>query len=522
MPLFRRVSSQPVDQDGQARRERGGGKSNAGQEITPEIALTVSAVLAAFTILSEDISSLPMILYERQGRNKNRAYDNPYYQLMHDRPNPEHSSMIFRELQMGHLLAWGNSYSQIMTNSAGDVTELWPLRPDRMTVSRVKGERVYLYSSTSGKQRVFFQDEILHIPAFSFDGLQGYSRITLARNAIGLSIAAEKYGSKLFVNDARPSVALKHPGTLSDKAIEHLKNTWVSEEGIDEKRRGTAILEEGLDIVTIGIPPEDAQFLETRRFQVSEVARIFRVPPHMIGDVSGSTSWGSGIESQEQGYINHTLRPWMVRLEQGLNTQLLLAEEAKTLYFEHLVDALLRGDLQARYGAYVQSITNGIMSPNEVRERENMNPYAGGDEYYHPLNMGSNTTTPAKPAANAMAPLFRETIARVVKREMNDLRGAGRRFLAHGMDAAFQSWATRFYTVEHPDFIRRQFAPLLETQQRIYGESDGPQLDATFDFYLGNRLESLAGKTSSELEASVDQWLVTVPDELFTALECRV
>lgn len=522
--LFRRISTIPAEKNTYAQRNQSGGRSYAEELITPEIALTVSAVLAAFTILSEDTSSLPLILYERDGRNKNRAYDNPYYTLLHDRPNPEQSSMIFRELMMSHLLAWGNSYSQIITDQSGQAVELWPLRPDRMTVSRVDGQRIYTYQQSTGKPRIFFADEILHVPAFSFDGLVGYSRIALARNSIGLAIATEKYGSRLFKNDARPSVALKHPGQLSDTAYERLKDTWIGEEAVEEKRHGTAILEEGLDIVTIGIPPEDAQFLETQRWSAQQIARFFRVPPHMIGEVSGSTSWGSGIDSQEQGYVNHTLRPWLARIEQTLNTQLLLEDEQKTYFFEHLLDGLLRGDLTARYGAYVQALTNGIMSPNEVRDRENMNPYDGGDTYRYPLNMGQvGAPAPASapsPGQNALAPLFLETIARVVKREMNDLRGAVRRFLARGAPESFQAWAAQFYGLDHPEFIKRQFSPLLESQQRLYGMDDRALLDEIMQSYLSNRLQSLAGKTAAELETEIDGWLESVPAELCASLEC--
>ena len=195
-------------------------RSHSEETITPEISLTVSAVLAAFTILSEDLSSLPLLLYERRGRNKFRAYNSLYYRLMHDQPNPEHTSMIFREFVVGHLLGWGNFFGQPIFDRRGDVAEIWPLRPDRMTVKRFEGERIYLYQDSEGKQRVFLAEEILHIPAFGFDGLVGYSRIALARNAIGLAISVEKYGSKFFSNGAVSDYVYKHPGELSDDAFD--------------------------------------------------------------------------------------------------------------------------------------------------------------------------------------------------------------------------------------------------------------------------------------------------------------
>jgi HK97 family phage portal protein len=388
-----------------------GNETYTGGYVTPESALNVTAVLAAFTTLSEDISSLPLILYRRLKQGKERAMDNPLYTLFHDAFNPEHTSMIFREIQVGHLLGWGNSYSQMLWDRKGQVREIWPLRPDRMQVSRKNGKRVYLYTTVEGQKRAFTQDEIWHVPAFGFDGLQGYSRITLARNAIGLAQATEKYGSRFFANDARPSIALKYPGKLKTQAArDNILESWNEIYGGVENSHGTAILEEGLDIKEIGIPPEDAQFLETRKFQVSEIARIFRIPPHMIGDVTGSTSWGSGIEQQEIGYLTHTLRPWLVRLEQTGTQQVLLESERREYLLEHLVDAMLRGDSQARYATYVQAITNGIMSPNEAREKENMNPYPGGEKYYHPLNISSGSDKepdqPKKRSLQALADLI--------------------------------------------------------------------------------------------------------------------
>jgi HK97 family phage portal protein len=508
--LFERKPNQTaVEKNATARSQQASARSYAEQTVNPETALTVSAVLGAFTILAEDVSTLPLILYERKGNNQNRAYKNPYYELMHDQPNPEHSSMIFRELMVAHMLAWGNFFGQFVTDGAGTVQEIWPLRPDRMTVRRINGQRVYVYQTTGGDPRVFFQDEILHIPAFGFDGLIGYSRIALARNAIGLSIAAEKFGSKFFSNDARPGIALKHPGSLSDTAYDRLVESWDEKHKGVEKSHGVAILEEGMDIATLGIPPEDAQFLETRKFQVSEIARIFRVPPHMIGDVSGSTSWGSGIDSQEQGYVNHTLRPWTVRVEQNLNTQLLLADERKNLYFEHLLDGLLRGDLAARYTAYVQAVTNGLMSPNEVRSRENLNPYQGGDSYYHPLNLqrgNEPSNPPAKQSATALEPLFLDAARRVIKREANDLRGAARRFLAKGQVDEFQLWAAQFYKWDHPEFIKRQFEAVLDAQNRLFDRDERAGVDSYFEFYLNDRIEWLADASLERIEAEIEMW----------------
>lgn len=309
--------SRPVDRSGYGS-SRVREQSQSGEIITPEVSLTVPGVLAAFTILCEDISSLPLVLYERLPKEeRERATGNPYYSLLHDEPNPEMTSMIFRELMLGHLLAWGNFYAQIILDRRGNVAELWPLRPDRMTVLRTNGEKTYVYLTSEMKPQVFLRDEILHIPAFGFDGLVGYSRIALARNSIGLAMSAEKYGSKLFANDARPALAIKHPQSLDDDAFKALNESWDKEFKGAENAHKKIILEEGMDIKEIGFPPEDVQFIDTQKWTVAQIARVFRVPPHMIGDVDRSTSWGTGIDSQEQGYVNHTLRPWTVRIEQS-------------------------------------------------------------------------------------------------------------------------------------------------------------------------------------------------------------
>ena len=514
--MFARTGSAPelVEQNARPQRSPIRERSISNEVITPEGALSVTAVLASFTILSEDMASLPINLYRRlKGGGKSRAFDNPYYGLMHDAPNPEHPSMIFREIMMGHLLGWGNFYGQMIWDETGTVTEIWPLRPDRMEVSRKDGQRLYLYTDVSGSRHAFTQDDILHIPAFGFDGLIGYSRISLARNAIGLALATERYGSKFFANDARPGVVLKTAKSLKPAAVDNILKSWNQVYSGTDNSHKTAVLEEGLEIQEIGIPPEDAQFLQTREFQVGEIARIFRVPPHMIGDTNKATSWGTGIESQEQGYVNHTLRPWMVRIEQILNQQILLKDERQYLFFEHMVDGLLRGDIQVRYASYVQAINNGILSPNEVRAKENLNAYEGGDEYYHQLNTAAAAsaapvpvTDPAQQASRILKPLVLSAVERIIKREVNDVRGAARRFLARGQKEQFAAWAMEFYASDHPVFIARQFAPIFESQTAMSGEDDKAEIEAYTLTWLDEHLAELSELGIQDVEAKLDEW----------------
>lgn len=461
--------ARPVDRSGYGSSRWVSEKSQSEENVTPEISLTIPSVLAAFTILCEDISSLPLVLYERGAdEERSRAYTHSYYSLLHDAPNPEMTSMTFREIKIGHLLAWGNFYSQKILNQRGEIAELWPLRPDRMTVARMDGEKFYHYVSTDGQLYTFLQDEILHIPAFGFDGLVGYSRIALARNTIGLALSSEKFGSKFFANDARPGFILKHPGTLSDDAYTRLKESWDEEHKGAKNAHKKAILEEGMDIAEIGLPPSDAQFIETQKWTVTQVARVFRVPPHMIGDVEKTTSWGTGIDSQEQGYVNHTLRPWTVRAEQAFGQQLLLPEERKVYYWEHLFDALVRGDLTTRFSTYVQAITNGIMNPNEARRKENMSPYEGGELYTRQLNTGPAKQDPEgnPQGANTQArtrPLFMDAAQRILRRESGELRDANQRWSAKGKVERYTAWVEQFYKQDFPAFALATFQPLIET-----------------------------------------------------------
>lgn len=502
-------------------------RSYSEESITPELSLTVSAVLAAFTILSEDLSSLPLLLYARRGRNKYRAWDSTYYRLMHDQPNEEMTSMVFRELSVGHLLGWGNFYGQLIFDRRGDVAEIYPLRPDRMTVERKNGQKIYTYTASDGKPRVFFADELLHIPAFGFDGLIGYSRIALARNAIGLAISTEKFGSKLFSNSANPGVIFKHPGQLGDTAYNRLKESLEERKGTDNSHKDI-IIEEGMSIEKLSIPPDDAQFLETRKFQVSEIARIFRVPPHMIGDVERTTSWGSGIDSQEQGYVNHTLRPWARRIEECLGAQVLLKKDRDAYFYEHLMDGLLRGDIATRYEAYVKAITNGIMSPNEARSRENMNPYKDGDQFWRPLNMqpinapvsetipsNSQTTEPDANSANdgILIPLWKDALARAMKREKNDVGGAVKRLQKNSDLEAFCLWIENFYNRDHPAFLRKQLQPVMDAYVSLTGGDLEDVMTARIQSYTEARREMFLNANVEGIEDAlaraddVDEWL---------------
>lgn len=519
-------ATEQVEKTARPRRAESKGRSYSEENITPEIALTVPVVLSIISIMAQDLASIPLILYARRGRGKYRAYDNPYYRLIHDRPNPEMTSMNFRELIGGHLIGWGNFYAQQIIDRAGTVVELWPLRPDRMTVERFQGERIYKYQNSEGKPRIFLRDEIFHVPGFGFDGLIGYSRIHLARNAIGLSISAEKFDSKLFSNGLNPGLIYEHPGELSDDAYKNLKDSLDEKTGVEQSHL-PLILEEGMKIEKIGINPKDAQFLESRKFQMAEINRMLGpLPPHMFGDVTGSTSWGTGIDSQEQGYINHTLRPYGVRIEQNLDQQILPpAERDAGMFFEHLFDAFLRGDIATRFEAYVKGITNGFISRNEVRAKENMNPVKGGDVMLIPANMvevtGDTTTedaTATNPAnrrgAGAFEPLWRDAATRAVKRETNDLQGAVNRWLIKGQTEAFDDWVNKFYGQDHPAFMLKLFQPLLEAGQKMLGADWTADLESFIQQLLDTRQTHVKFMNADEISRDAEPYRAQTVEEI--------
>ena len=349
-------------------------------------AMQTTAVYACVRILAETIASLPLHTYRYTESGKQKARDHPLYNLLANAPNPEMTSFVFRETLMGHLLLWGNSYSQIIRDGRGKVIALYPLLPDKMTVNRSeKGEIYYLYNK-EGQEYILTKDEVLHIPGLGFDGLVGYSPIAMAKNAIGMAIATEEYGAKFFANGANPGGVLEHPGVV--KNPQRIRDSWNAVYQGTSNAHRIAVLEEGMKFQPIGIPPEQAQFLETRKFQTEEICRIFRIPPHLIGDLERATF--SNIEHQSISFVVHTIRPWLVRIEQSINKSLFSESEKKEYFVSFVVEGLLRGDYESRMRGYSIGIQNGFMSPNDVRSLENMNPIPdeeGGNTYMVNGNM---------------------------------------------------------------------------------------------------------------------------------------
>lgn len=364
------------------------GGSSSGKTVTERSAMQMTAVYSCVRILAEAVAGLPLHFYKVTDEGKIKATDHNLYRLLHDEPNPEMSSFVFRETLMTHLLLWGNAYAQIIRNGKGEIIALYPLMPNRMRVDRDEnGEIYYTYTRTTdeaptmeGTTVYLYKEDVLHIPGLGFDGLVGYSPIAMAKNAIGLAIATEEYGAKFFANGAAPSGVLEHPGTIKDPA--RVREAWQSQFGGSGNSGKVAVLEEGMKYTPISISPDQAQFLETRKFQINEIARIFRVPPHMVGDLEKSSF--SNIEQQSLEFVKYTLDPWVIRWEQSLSRSLLTNEEKKSYYFKFNLEGLLRGDYVSRTSGYATARQNGWMSANDIRELENMDRIPaeqGGDLY---------------------------------------------------------------------------------------------------------------------------------------------
>lgn len=461
----------------------GGAPSYAGPPVNEESAMRYSAVYACVRIISESIASLPLVLFRHTGRSKNKATAHPLYPILHNLANPLMTAFEWRELAMSHVALTGNHWSEIeYERGNGRITALWPLNPSKMEGHERRDDGIWWRYRQPDNQLTWFKPGSVHHIKGLGDGIMGISPIAqAARQATGLGLATEEFGARFFSNGARPGIVLKHPKFLSSDAMNKLKASWNADHGGLSQSHRVKILEEGMDIATIGVPPNEAQFLETRKFQVTEIARIYRVPPHMLADLDRATF--SNIEHQSLSFVMHTLMPWLVRHEQAIYRDLLLERERGSYFVKYQVGGLLRGDVTSRYQAYTTGITNGFLTRNEARELEDLNPIDGLDEPLLPLNMvEANNPPPPQPLpAPTRAPLrlvenradgtrrdrqaimnrtvrlFEDAASRVVTRETSAIRKAARNRLGKRDTESFQTWLESFYRqlrTWFPDYFR--------------------------------------------------------------------
>jgi|TARA_R100000084_G_scaffold109442_1_gene76898 HK97 family phage portal protein len=366
-----------------------GSQTASGIKVTPDKALHQPAVFACVRTISEDVASLPIKVYNKISDMSREGIDShPVNKIFNKRPNAEMTPFTFKEVLTGHVLLYGNGYAEIERDNSGNVIGLWILLPENMQLEVVNGEVVYHYNSKTAGTITFPSEKIFHLKGLGHDGLIGYSPIEYARETIGISAAMEKSGGAFFSNSSRPSGILSHPAKLSEGAAKRLRESWQGMYSGSGNTGRTAILEEGMKWEQLSIPHSDAQWLEARQYSLQDIARIYRMPPHMIGDLSNATF--SNIESQQISYMQSTLAPWMRRWEQEINRKLIGDNEQK-VYAEFLAEELLRGNTIERYDAYRMARESGWLSVNDIRKRENLNPIEGGDSYIQPLNFVDST-----------------------------------------------------------------------------------------------------------------------------------
>ncbi len=374
-------------------------EASSGAIVTADTAMRATAVHACVQYLSRTMGSMPLVLYRRlPGGGKERDYDHPLASILHDQPNDWQTAFDFRAMLQAHLSLRGNAYARIHSSAGKPITALTPLHPDRIRplTDRVRGRLAYEYHNPAGERLVLMQEEVLHLRGLSLsgDGILGLSPLDCMRESVGLALAAETYGAKFYKNNARPGVILRHPGRLSAEAAARLKTSWNQQFAGAEHSHRTAVVEEGIEVVTVGMTAEQAQFLETRKFQRNEIAAMFGIPPHKIGDLERATF--SNIEHQAIEVVTDTVRPWAIAWEQTLTRDLFTEEMRRTHLVQFNLEGLLRGDIESRYRAYAIGRQWGWLSVDDIREREDMNKIEGGGRYLEPMNM-TDAKTSAEP-----------------------------------------------------------------------------------------------------------------------------
>lgn len=519
-------------------------RSASGIRVTPQKALSLSAYLACQRVISEDTAKLPLIVYRRLDRGKERAPEHPAYPIVHDQPNPDMSSMAFRETLTHHAMGWGNGYAEIQRVGAGGVHAMWPIHPSRVEMVRNQdGAWVYRVWSDDGGYYVLEPDRMFHIHGMGFDGRTGYSIARMAAESLGVAIATQQFGGRFFSNGLNIGGVYQTDKKLSDTGYQRLRKSMEDvHAGVDNAHKAM-ILEEGLKFAKTTIPPDEAQWLETRQFQVEDICRWHRVSPHKVQHLLRSTF--NNIEHLGLEHVTDTLMPWEVRWEQEIQRKII---RDPNYFAEHLNDALLRGDTMSRYQAHNLSITGGWGTRNEARIKENMNPLPGLDEPLEPVAIAKapesksddqkpeSDEPPAKPAKKrkdeedaeaatielrrkAFARVFADAAQRLLNKEQNAVARAEKK---HGHNTpAMAEWAREFLQ-EHGTECYNAMLPLASAF--IENETAQPLLASTakaMTMKLMLWANDHLGESAAIIEqhgASHESWKVTRAPQIATAL----
>lgn len=531
-------------------------EQSSGVYISEKNALKLAAVWAAVRAISETMAMLPLILYRRKrDGSKDRATDHPLYDILHIQPNETMPAMQWLETGQQHVLLWGNAYSQFEYAPDGRITAIYPLDPEKMEVEDDGRRLRYIYN-----QKPMAADTVLHIPGLG-NGRVGYPVISMARRSLEYSAQLDATGAAFFRNGAQPGGVLEHPGQLSEAAQKNLIAAWEARHKGGQNSAKLAILEEGMTYKPLTMPLTDAQYIESRNFQISEIARWFRVPPHMLADLERATF--SNIEHLSLEFVNFTLQPWLTRWEQWLTIRLLTAKERRQGYFiEFLVDGLLRGDVQARYNAYQIGRQNGWLSANDIRRMENMNPITDGDIYLIPLNMipadqaseGGNSNTGGNSEAGsegrsiigtlsgaekrardlagrryrlslAQRKVFADLTERIIRREKNDISAKAQKMLGKEAIGKFEDWLRDFYK-GHADWTAKQALPSFAAYAEIVAdviaeETDGKSRAQVIDNFIAAYAAEFGSRNAARHEVKLLEILRQglAPDEILTELD---
>ncbi len=500
-----------------------GNKTVINISVTEDSAMRQSAVYACVRILAETIASLPLNVYERKADGKFKTIEHPLYEILHNKPNEYMTSFSWRETIMSTILLRGNTVNNITRNGKGDVIRVFPYPYSRVTIEIKDGGVVYTYKNENNQNEVLDNDSVFHIPGLSFNGIIGLSPITYAKEAIAYGIALEQFGEYFFENRTNIGGIAKHPGKLSEQGSDNLRKSLNDTYAGLGNSHKLMLLEEGMEFMPVTIAPADAQYLELRKFQLEEIARIFRVPPHLLQDLTRSTN--NNIEHQSIDFVVHSVRPWLVRIEQAINSRLFKDSEKGKYFAEFVVDGLLRGDTASRWEAYAKAIQNGVYSPNDVLEFENKNPYKGGDKHFIQLNMqpvemigkiiedgnreivinGQELRLMPKTAvdktdrqlrsaqhksriAKSYEGLFQQMMVRILKREEKDILDIAKKSFKTRDSQLFNEQIDLYYQ-SHRDFVREQAKPIISTYSEAVAVAAADEVNLNPEFEFNRYLE---------------------------------
>lgn len=443
----------------------------AGVRVSPETALLLPVIAACVTRLSFVTAGLPIRVY-KEADDDSKVTDKKHevYRLLatkKGRPNSWQTGWGFRQMLTMHLALRGNAYAEIITNNGGGIESLEPIHPDRVEPERLENGRLRYKLRAMGDlpERFLTQDEVLHLRWMSSDGIEGLSPITLAAKSIGLAQAAETHGASLFKNGGRPGMVISHPNKLTLEAKEQMRAEWDKLYRGADKAHNVAVVDGVTTFHEIGITPEDAQYLETRKFQAEDIARIYGMPPHMVGIMDHATF--TNIEHQSTEFIKYTMDPWLKEWEASVDRDLIIEED---YVFEHNVDGLLRGDSEARFNQYQIGLNNMIYTRNEVRKMENLPPVKGGDDFQQPLNMTPESSQQESPTEDstedqseepqAFTRMLADASKRIASAELRELEKRAKHATAD--PEKFGAWVNEYYTGKYRDYVSQTVTPIYE------------------------------------------------------------